>query len=121
MLYLIVFVYHHKIRPSLCYPIIRDYLLRLLPRQRLNTIYHILERLLILLGRIRRSLRALDFRPIIPLHFKRRQDDTGIKAIDIFIRVAGEPLQLSNEREELVDVIAAENSIKVPFFFFFFF
>ena len=61
--------------------------LRLQSRQRRDTIHHILKGLLVLLGRISRSLSALDFLSIIPLNLKGRQDDTRVEAVDVLIGV----------------------------------
>jgi len=76
-----------EIHSPLCLPL----LLRLLPRQRLNTIHHILKRPLILL---RRLLRPLHLRAIIPLDLKRRQHNPRIEAIDILIWVRRETFEL---------------------------
>ena len=45
-------------------------LLRLHPRQRRNTIHHVLECLLVLLGRVSSSLGALNLLSVIPLNLE---------------------------------------------------
>jgi len=81
----------------------KKHLFRLPPRQRLNTIHHILKRPLILFSR---PLRALHLPSIIPLDLKRRQHNPRIEPIDILLRVRGETFELLYEGEELVDVVA---------------
>lgn len=62
-------------------------LLRLHPRQRHNTIHHILERLLVLFGRVSRGLRTLNFLSVVPLNLECRQDDTRVEAVDVLVGV----------------------------------
>ena len=62
-----------------------NHLLRLLPRQRLNTIDNIFERLLVLLRRIGRRFCALDIFAVIPLDLKSRKHELSVEAVDIFI------------------------------------
>lgn len=81
----------------------KKHLFRLPPRQRLNTIHHILKRPLILFSR---PLRALHLPSIIPLDLKRRQHNPRIEPVDILLRVRGETFELLDEGEELVDVVA---------------
>lgn len=100
-------IIHHfpsPIPPPSSSPPHKKHLLRLPPRQRLNTIHHILESLLIF---PRRSLRPLHLPSIIPLDLKRRQHNPRIEPIDILLRVCGETFELLDEGEELVDVVAA--------------
>ena len=77
------------------FPSRHPHLLRTLPRQRLDTIGHILERLLILLRRISRRLCPLNLLSIIPLDLKSRQYDPSIQAVDVLIGISGESLQLA--------------------------
>ena len=81
-------------------------LLRSLPRQTLNTITHILKRLLILLGRVPVALITLDLFAVIPLHLEGAEHDAGVEAVDVVARVAGEAGELLDELEEGVDVVA---------------
>ena len=92
-------------------PTRHHHLLRRLPRQTLDTSTHILESLLILLGRVL-ALLALDLFPVIPLHLESAEDDARVEAVDVFGRVAGEAGELLDEVEERVDVFAGGYSIQ---------
>ena len=81
-------------------------LLRFHPRQRHDTVHDILERLLVLLGRITRRLGALNFLPVVPLNLKCGQDDARVEAVDILVGVCGQAFQGADYREKLVDVVA---------------
>lgn len=65
-------------------------LLRFHPRQCHDTVHDILERLLVLLGRITRRLGALDFLPVVPLNLKCGQDDARVEAVDVLVGVCGQ-------------------------------
>lgn len=98
-------IHHSSQVPSLALflPAHNNPSLRLRPRQRLYTIHHILERLLIL---FRRPLRPLHLLSVIPLHFKSRQYQPRIQPIEILFWIRGKAFELLYEGEELIDVVA---------------
>ena len=65
-------------------------LLRLHSHQCHDTIHHVLERLLVFLSRIRRSLGALHFLSVVPLNLKGRQNDTRVEAVNVLVGVCGQ-------------------------------
>ena len=79
---------------------------RLHSRQRHDTIHHILECLLVLFGRVSRSLGALNFLSIVPLNLKRRQDDARVEAVDVLVGVCRQAFQGADYRKKFIDVVA---------------
>ena len=77
-------------------------LLRSLPRKRLDTIPHILERLLILLAHVT----PLHLLAVVPLHLEGTEDDARVEAVDVFGWVAGQAGELLDEVCEGVHVAA---------------
>lgn len=67
-----------------------------LPRQALDAINDILERLLVLVCRVSRRL-PLNILSIIPLDFECRKDHSRVEAVDIFAWVRGEAFELADE------------------------
>ena len=80
--------------------------LRLHPRQRHDTVHHILERLLVLIRRVSGSLGALDLLSVVPLDLKRRQNDARVEAVDVLARIRGQAFQGADDCEKLIDVVA---------------
>ena len=108
------FISHISLSPTLHLSFVTSLLpslLRSLPRQTLDTVTDILERLLVLLARVL-ALVALDLLAVVPLHLERAEHDARVEAVDVVVRVAGEAGELLDEVEEGVDVIATEKIAK---------
>lgn len=89
---------------------LRSPLLRLQPRQRLNTLHHIPKHLLILPRRITLRLRPLNLLPIIPLHLKSSHIQPRIQPINVFIRIARQPCQRTDQIHEFVAVFRVDGA-----------
>ena len=79
-------------------------LFRFHSRQCRDATHDILERLLVLLGWICRSL-PFNILPIVPLNLKSGQNDTRVEAVDILVGIGRQAFQGANDIEKLVDIL----------------